>query len=395
MTERVVLHVGCPKTGTTGIQHQLFLHADELGRQGFAYPHTRPDEHFLAAVDVLEIPWGNQVSIDAVDAWDTMAAAARASTLDFVISHELLARATPTQIDRVVTSFGDADVSVVITARDLGRLIPAEYQEHLKYGNVMTYRTFLDRLRDPAGGGHAGELARLTWSVQDVPAIAERWAAGVGTDHVTLVTVPPAGAPRDELLRRFATVVGFDPLLLLDSDDDEARENRSLGAVEVAWLRRFNEVNTREDPEYGAFIRDRLITRFAREAASSLPLRLPPAEFGWVHDRAQTWVGALRTAGYPVVGDLDELLPVETSDDVVDPDQIPDAALFDVGARVLIASLDDYEDLVASMVPPPPPPLPTVPEVVKGRVVHRLERGAMGQGVLRVWRSRHWISRST
>ena len=395
MTERVVLHVGCPKTGTTGIQHQLFVHADELERQGFAYPHSRPDEHFLAAVDVLEIPWGNQVSVDAVDAWDRMAEAARDSPLDFLISHELLARATPVQIERMVGSFGDAAVSVVITARDLGRLIPAEYQEHLKYGNVMSYRTFLDRLREPAIDDRAGELARLTWSVQDVPAIAERWATVVGPDHLTIVTVPSAGAPRDELLRRFATVVGFDPAVMVDADDDEARENRSFGALEVGWLRRFNELNTRQDPEYGDFIRDRLVTRFTSEDASSLPLRLPPGEFAWVRERAQAWVDALSTAGYPVVGDLNELLPVEGPGEVVDPDQVPDATLFEVGARVLIASLDDYQDLVASTIPPPPPPLPTVTEVVKGRVVNRLERSAIGQGVLRVWRSRHWISRST
>lgn len=397
MTERVVIHVGCPKTGTTGIQHQLFLHASALAEAGFAYPSARPDEHFLAAVDVLEIPWGNQVSIDAVDAWDRMAEAARESEQDFVISHELLARATPDQIERIVTSFGDAEVAVVITARDLGRSIPAEYQEHLKYGNVMAYQTFLDRLRRPNVDDLAGELARLTWAVQDVPAIAARWAEAVGAGQVRIVTVPSAGAPRDELLTRFAAAVGFDAALLAEADE-EVRDNRSYSALEVAWLNRFNEFNTREDPEYGDFIRDRLVTRFTDVEEITAPLLLPASEFPWVHERAEAWVEALRAGEYQVVGDLEELLPRPSDAEAVDPDRISDTDLFEVSARALIASLDDYEDLVASYVPPPPPPppvIPTVGEVVRIRVVERLERSRAGQGVLGVWRARHWISRST
>lgn len=394
MTERVVIHVGCPKTGTTGIQHQLFLHADALAEAGFAYPSARPDEHFLAAVDVLEIPWGNQVSIDAVDAWDRMAGAARESELDFLISHELLARATPPQIERIVTSFGEAEVAVVITARDLGRTIPAEYQEHLKYGNVMAYRTFLDRLRGPRVDDGAGELAQLTWAVQDVPAIAARWADAVGASRVSIVTVPRAGAPRDELLTRFASAVGFDMTLLGDVEE-ETRTNRSYSALEVAWLHRFNQVNTREDPEYGDFIRDRLVTRFTDVEDVTAPLLLPASEFSWVNERAEAWVDALRAAEYPVVGELAELLPTPSVAEVVDPDDVSDADLFEVSARALIASLDDYEDLVASMVPPPPPPPPPIGEVVKQRVVARLENNSVGQRILGLWRARPRISRST
>lgn len=396
MAQRVVLHVGCPKTGTTAVQSRLFMNPVALAAQGLFYPSDRQDQHFLAAVDVLEIAWGGQISADAVDAWDTLVAEACSTELDVIISHELLARATPQQIQRIVSSFGDADVSVVITARDLGRLIPAEYQEHLKYRNVFTYGTFLDRMRDPDVDDRAGELARLTWSVQDVPIVAARWATAVGNDHVTIVTVPPSGAPRDELIRRFGQATGFDPEQLVDSEEGEENENRSLGVHEVEWLRRFNERfgYRMEDPQYASFVRDRLVNRVCSGDAIGPPLVLPSSEWDWVQRRATEWVEELTSCDYRVIGDLAELLPAEPTKSAVDPSTLSDAEMFETALRVLVASLDDYEDLVASYVPPPPPP-PRRSELVKGRIVRGAEKNAVGQRVLGVWRARHWISRST
>lgn len=390
MVQRVVIHVGCPKTGTTGIQHRLFLNPTALAAQGFFYPSDRPDQHFLAAVDVLEIPWGGQVSADAVDAWDTLAGQARESELDVIVSHELLARATPRQIERITTSFGEAEVSVVITARDLGRLVPAEYQEHLKYRNVFTYATFIDRLRQPHVDDRAGELARLTWAVQDVPALAARWAEAIGSSKVTIVTVPEKGADRDELIRRFGSAVGFDPELLEATEDGEERENRSFGAAEVEWLRRFNEFHGYKmpDPQYPDFVRDRLVARLNSRETPTPPLVLPPREFPWVLARAQEWVEALRAADYRVIGDLAELIPIESAEGTADPDEISESELFETGLAVLVGSLEDFEELAASHVPPPPPPL-TATERVKGRIVREAEKRAVGQRALGLWRARH------
>jgi hypothetical protein len=390
MVQRVVIHVGCPKTGTTGIQHRLFMNPKSLAAQGFLYPSERADQHFLAAVDVLEIKWGSNVSADAVDAWDHLAEAARASELNVIISHELLARATPEQIERITSSFGDADVSVVITARDLGRLVPAEYQEHLKYRNVFTYATFIDRLKEPEVDDRAGELARLTWGVQDVPALAARWAAVVGSDHVTVVTVPTKGAPRDELIHRFGEAVGLDPDQLDPNGDGEDKENRSLGAAEVEWLRRFNERYgyKMKDPKYSDFVRNRLVERLGHAEGETVPLVLPQREFAWVEQRARDWVEALRTAGYRVVGDLAELIPAKPADEAVDPDSIDDAELFETGLAIVVGSLDDYADLVTS-IEPAAAVARTVPERLKGRVVRAAEKRAIGQRALGVWRARH------
>ena len=50
--QRVVLHVGLPKTGTTYLQAVLAHHRDALREAGVLYPFVRPQAMFLGAVEV-------------------------------------------------------------------------------------------------------------------------------------------------------------------------------------------------------------------------------------------------------------------------------------------------------------------------------------------------------
>ncbi|MGN6723675.1 MAG: hypothetical protein ACTHJM_13770 [Marmoricola sp.] len=389
MVQRVVLHVGCPKTGTTALQQQLFMNPIALASQGLMYPRSRVDQHFLATIDVLDLPWEQGVKNVAVGAWAALVDEVRASELTAIVSHELLGRATSEQAAQVVASLGDVDVSVVITARDLGRQIPAEYQEHLKHRSVMTYRTFLDRLVDPDVDDFAGGHARHTWWVQDVPSIAERWGSAVGADKVTIVTVPPKGAPRDLLMQRFGMAAGFDATRFREIE--ELSENRSLGIAETELLRRVNErYNERlDDSAYAILVRNILVKRLVPTDDEATPLSLPLQEFGWVRERSEAWVETLREAGYPVVGDLEELLPekpvAETAADVpVDDDQVLDAAL-----QALVGGVAAYDELCREVGPPRESARARVLRRSKERIVREAGKSALGQRALRAWVERH------
>ena len=64
------------------------------------------------------------------------------------------------------------------------------------------------------------------WRQQSAGQIVQRWAEGVGADHVTVITVPPPGAPSELLWQRFCQVAG-----IAAADWVEApRANESLGA---------------------------------------------------------------------------------------------------------------------------------------------------------------------
>ena len=134
-----------------------------------------------------------------------------------------------------MASFPDREVHVVLTARDLGRQIPAEWQERVKHRGGREYADV------PQGA--AEELPRAptgrcgSGGSSTCPRILASWGAGLPPERVHLVTVPPAGAPRDLLWERFAGVVGLDPHAAYAESETT---NASLGGAEVTMLRRLN-----------------------------------------------------------------------------------------------------------------------------------------------------------
>ena len=108
MTKRVHLHVGTPKTGTSYLQHVLFHNRRTLQRHGIAYPARRHDAHFLAALDLMRMPWGG-LEAQAIGSWDKLAASVRKASGDAIISHEILATASRVQIGHALDSLGHRD----------------------------------------------------------------------------------------------------------------------------------------------------------------------------------------------------------------------------------------------------------------------------------------------
>ena len=81
--------------------------------QGTLYPADRFDEHFLAALDLLDLHWGGLES-QAVGAWGRLAERVRSFEGTAIVSHEILATASRQQVRRALESFGDAEVHVVV-----------------------------------------------------------------------------------------------------------------------------------------------------------------------------------------------------------------------------------------------------------------------------------------
>ncbi|MGN6132502.1 MAG: hypothetical protein ACTHOK_19400 [Nocardioidaceae bacterium] len=335
MTRKVIVHVGAPKTGTSFVQDLLFRNRETLAARGILYPADRFDEHFLAALDLMELQWGG-LEKQAVGAWDRLAERVRAWEGTAIVSHEILATASRPQVRRALASLGDAsEIHVVLSARDLVRQIPAEWQENVKHRRVVGYADFLDRIRDPR---RTGELATWFWGVQEVPDILDRWGATLPPEHVHLVTVPRPGAPRDLLWSRFAAVLGLDPEL----PDEPERTNPSLGVPETALVRAVNaRVNNGVlgGDDYRQFVRELLAHRTLSARRDSARLGLPPDVRSWAVALSGAWVEELRGKGYDVVGDLDELLPDADAPAFTDPDRPDPAQVADASLDAIVALL--------------------------------------------------------
>ncbi|HET6692803.1 MAG TPA: hypothetical protein VFG97_00745, partial [Pedococcus sp.] len=223
MAERVIFHVGVPKAGTTFVQTIMWHNRDHLRtEQGFLYPGDNRMDHFHAS-QALRHPDGASAG-----AWDRMVGRVRDWPGTAMVSHEFFSMSSPEQAQRAVADLAPAEVTVVVTARDYVRQFPAMWQEFLKI------RTD-DRLDDYMDKALAREVTGAwSWDTQDLPVILDAWARAVGDDHVHLVTLPPAGAPRNLLWDRWVSVVGVDDARM---DTDVSFGNESLGAPQAALLR--------------------------------------------------------------------------------------------------------------------------------------------------------------
>ena len=322
MTKRVILHVGTPKTGTSYVQDVLFRNRRALALAGIHYPADRFDAHFLAALDLMRLPWGG-LEHEAVGAWDRLAAEVRGKRGTSIISHEILATASRSQVGRALESLGHGDgteVHVVLSVRDLVRQIPAEWQENVKHRSTITYARFLRQLQDPA---RDTRISSWFWGVQEVPDILNRWGLDLPPERVHVVTVPAPGGPKELLWERFSHALGLEGLHL---DLEAERSNPSLGVPETALLRRINKSanDVVEPAHYRPLVRELLAHQTLSRRTGSPRLALPADVHAWAREVSASWRTEVERRGYHVVGDLADLLGRPDPGPWTDPDRPPE-----------------------------------------------------------------------
>ncbi len=321
---RVFLHVGAPKTGTTYLQQVLWSNRKALARQGALYWGRDESEHFYAAQDLRGKHFRGYKDPRVPGAWDRLAHAAREwSGPTVLISHEVLATCEPEEAARAVESLRPHEVHVVYSARDLARQVPAMWQESVKNGRVVPYERYLQTLN----GEDELMVGRIFWRTQDALDVLARWGAAVPPARTHVLTVPPRGAEKDLLWRRFCAVTGLDPTGL-DSTASRHR-NVSLGLAEAELLRRLNERLKGELswPEHERLLKNFLTRRVLTDRSGSTHTGIPESDRGWVMARSHALVDGLRQRGYDVAGSLDELLPDFTGEPATDPNPTADVVL--------------------------------------------------------------------
>jgi hypothetical protein len=329
----VFLHIGLPKTGTSYLQSALSRSRERLAAEGVLVPGDRRNAHTLEVWDLFgRRPRGAEQDVSG--AWDAMVAAVSAWTGSHaVISSELLSSANDRQVRRTVHSFGSAEVHVVVTVRDLARVVPATWQQELTKGRLWSWADYVAAVRDPESGPATAGLA--FWLRQDLVRVLDAWEAVVPRERIHLVTVPPAGSPPDLLLARFAEAVRIDPDWL-DVEVSPSTGNTSVGLVEAEVLRQLNL-------GLGGRLNERQYTRVVQYAVkpalqqqpNDTPIALSADDRKWVEERSGELVATLRTRGHHVLGDLDDLIPpvsrgVDTSGPAspdIPPEQLATAAL--------------------------------------------------------------------
>ncbi|MDQ3615870.1 MAG: hypothetical protein M3393_04475 [Actinomycetota bacterium] len=336
MAERVFLHIGAPKTGTTFLQTVMWHNKPVMQAQGYLYPGNRRMDHFRATRVVRGI--SKQRLGDASGIWDDLLGELRQWSGTGVITHEFFSRANAKRAEKAIGDLAPAEVHLVFTARDYVRQFPAVWQEALKMSSQLSFDEFVTKALEFDTSGPWG------WQSQDIPAILNRWGQSLPPERVHVITVPPPGAPRDLLWERWCAVLGLDASKF---DLDVGIGNESVGAAQAALLHRIKPHLSGALNEGGE--RHRWFRQYLGHEVL-VPQRgerfgLRPQHWAELRQLSASAAKAIEEAGYDVTGDLTELVPDAEPTIRPNPDDIPDAEIVDVAARAIEQMVRDVREL--------------------------------------------------
>lgn len=347
MAERLVLHIGTQKSGTTYLQRVLAALSPKLRKNGVLYPTRLVGKreiynHEAAAYGLLgteSFPWVPRHRAEAQrDSW--LALTDKVSRWDgtAVVSGEALSVIDANAAERLVESLGVARTDVVITARDLGRVLPSSWQQHIRNGRSTPFSAYVRQLDERRGSGTSADRRsrweadpdQTFWRAYAIGALAQRWAPYASS--IQVIGVPRSGSDTMELWRRFVAATS-----LAEATPDTAPDvdlvAANIGITEpetlvLAGLNRAFEAGDLPEPRRrairGRIVREAFVSRDQRGRRVALPQE-------WT-DRVRTWaeqdVTELEETQAVLTGDRTDLLvdPGSTTSEGVDSEAIAEAA---------------------------------------------------------------------
>ncbi|MCW2844822.1 MAG: hypothetical protein JWN22_2738 [Nocardioides sp.] len=324
MAQRVVIHIGLMKSGTTFLQGRLGANREQLASQGVLFPGPTWRRQVDAVAEFMggaDRPAGS---------WEALREEINQHPGTAVVSMEYLAMLGPAGITRLAESFTSTDVRIVVGVRDLGRCVPAMWQEVVKNRQTWSWDHYVGSIRAREEGG------KRFWRQQHAGQIVARWAEILSPEKVYVVTVPPPGAPAETLWDRFCEVADIGPENWLEAP----RFNESLGAASTLVLR---ELNLRTG-DLGLKEYKRRVKAVGKHLMPAHRGREEPIGFvvpGWLVQESTAIRSQIQRSGVHVVGHLDDLTPCNVPG--VDPGTVEPAVLLEAAIAALEATLRQVE----------------------------------------------------
>jgi len=314
----MVLHIGVHKTGTTAIQAALANSRSILGQWKVTYPGSQ-QAHRLVASSAMDRRLGWRVGgapPPDPQLWDRFVDDAHAYKGVTVCSSEFFAEASDEVAARIVDRVGADRIHVVVTLRNLGRILPSAWQQILKSGYETGYEPWLHQV---FAATVVEPKPQTFWNRHRHDQVVARWTGLVGPDRMTVVVVNDAQP--DGIYRDFETLLDLPAGTLFDNRVESA--NRSMTLAEAEFLRHLNIAvgGGAGWKAYGNAVHDALIKGMIetrRPEADEARMQTPQ----WALDRAaelgQQYVAAIEASGARVMGDLSLL-----SQRLVGPQELP------------------------------------------------------------------------
>ena len=348
MPDRLIVHIGPRKTGTTYLQRVLQQLSPSLKAQGVLYPtdyRGQEDYNHVGAVSDLthneESKESNRWTGKDGSGWTGLADAVASWDGTAIISAEMIGGLRPPAARRMLGGLRASSIDIVITMRDLGRILPSSWQQHVRNTHTQSYRRYLERRASERGdlppvqmqAEWDGERHQTFWRSYAYGALVRRWQGLVGADHVSVVTLPPPGSPSTLLWDRFRAALDVDALpvtapklpAFIANIGSTRSEAVFLHALNVEAKRRgWNRKTANELQQH------LLASGFLERPDRGGPLLLPSAYLGTVRGWVAADIDDMATTGVVVHGDVEDLRVLDSaaSHGRVPSDQIAAAGAF-------------------------------------------------------------------
>lgn len=330
-----LVHIGFPKSGTTGLQAALQAARPQLKAAGVSYPGKRRTHHPAAIAVVGGTPRIGD-PIPDLRRWEILldqVERAAGAGRRIIVSSEFLCEADDQAAARVVDQLGGDSVHVLATMRPLVKVMPSAWQQYVQNGLRASYDEWL------TGMLRTSPYDKPTpsfWRRQRHDVTLKRWASIVGPDKVVAIVVDQNDHER--LLRQVETLLGMPTGTLAFT----GVTNRSLSYPEAELVRHLNRAfRAAEDwPEemYRNVVRVGVSDHMLREINYRGPKILTPL---WARERAgelgAEMARAITAAGISIIGDVDSLGHV--SDEPDRRDELPSLPA-EVASAVMFSAID-------------------------------------------------------
>ena len=333
MAERVFLHIGLPKTGTTYLQGVLWENRDLVRRDGVLLPGDGHREHLWAALDVQGRRRLRRRGPRAKGSWGRLRDELARHPGTGLVTHEFFCGASREQAERVVADLAPAEVHVVITARHTAGMLAAGWQEMVKNGGTAP----LEDIPHKKGSG-----SEFSWRTWDLHGVLRRWGGTVPPERVHVLPMPGKGEPPDRHWRNFAGVVG----LRSEYPLPDRAANQSLGVVQVELLRRVNQhlAGFKSPGDRGRWIRGYLAEQHL-VAQGGERFGLTDELLADCRLRSERAVRMIRRRGFDVVGDVEALLVPDDLPAQRPVTSVTDGELVDAAGALVAVMLADVREL--------------------------------------------------
>lgn len=196
-------------------------------------------------------------------------------------------------------------MTVIVTLRNLGKLLPSSWQQYLKYGLTTAYEKWLE---DVFANPGASKISPTFWRRHDHGDVLTRWSKAVGAQNVNVLVLEDVD--RSAQFHAFAQMLDVPEDLLVSRMN--LTSNRSMTAAEAELLVRLNKKVKKQLQwtDYVRLVRRGVALRMVegREPGPDEPRLVTP---DWALDAAAEQgaksVAIIKSLGVNVYGDLDAL----------------------------------------------------------------------------------------